>query len=368
MKKYIFLLAYGLIVCCITACEDDFNLAENKYNIPAFCNELLGMSVNEADRYIQAHGFTANPHAEESEYTNKEFVAKMGPYTSTAGYYVYEYSILYDAQGRYNSEGYYHWLRIYWQNGTIRDMSYTVSSGVGSLQEIALTTEEGLHKIAKKNRWKVEYEGSVGRTTTRKDMIEAIKSHPYGLCNMSMLVTDVNFPQSLVLNDTAYGISYTQSVSMTKTVDPNFRYQIKRRFYYIPQALYMPDDTIRVGEYLQKASTRIIDNTVNETRIHYSVYQDKHFSAGLDTWASVYGCYFACGFAYFAPAGALDLEANKVTHTSSNEAVLKVEQDECQACKEHYEKIRIKAVAPGTATLTVRWKHLSTTATITVVE
>ncbi len=375
MKKYVALLLCGAILVGFTACEreSEFDLEENKNNIPAFCNELIGMSVTEADNYIQAHGFTANPYAEESAYTNKEFVAQMGPHTSTAGSYVYEYDTTTDEQGNYNGEGYRHWLAIYWQNGTIRDMSYTVSSDVGSLQEIALAAEEGLYRIAKKNRWEVEYEGSVGHQTTREDMISAIKSHSLGYCNMKMQATDIDFPQSLVFDDTAYGISYTQDVSVYSYTHStifapiySFSYHLTRDYYYIPKALYMPNDTIRVGEYLQKASREIVDNVVDETRVHYSVYQDKHFFTDLGDWYN--GCYYACGMAFFAPAGAFDLEANMVTHTSSDETILLVEQDECQAGKEFYEKVHIKAVAPGTATLTVRWKDLSTTATITVIE
>ncbi len=367
MKKYIAFLLCGAMLVGFTACEDTFDPVKDKDNIPAFCNSLLGLSLEEVEQQLKAQGF-----ADAYGSTNKEYIAEMGPYKSTAVACSYsKENTVRDKNGTWLPESSTTYITINWVSGEIRKLHYQISTNAASLREVALESEEGLHKIAKQNHWEIQYLMNMGREYSRKDVTDAIKDNPLGYCSFGMCATDLDFPQSLLYDDTAYGISYTQKVGVDSMGDwtlayiHNFVYQLEKEFRFIPQALYMPNDTIRVGEYLHKASDRIEDFAMDEKRLHYSVYNDEHFFYS-DEWEN--GCFYACGFAYFAPAGALDLEANKVTHTSSDESILKVEQDECQAGKEFYEKIRIKAVAPGIATLTVRWKHLSTTATITVVE
>ncbi len=366
MKNYIIFLLCGAMLVGLTACEDTFDPVKDKDNIAAFCNSLLDLSLENAEKEIMAQGFAANPYDE--SYANKLYVAKMGDYTSSGGCYVYE-----KKQPEFDASNLRTWLEITWLDGRISKLHYQISTWSGSLKEVGLESEEGLYKLAKKNDWDVKYAKDMKGECTRKAVIEAIQEDSLGYCSVGVQATDLDFPQSLVFDKKAYGVSYTHKMGIDPLQSSNgepwghgFAYQINREFRYIPQALYMPDDTIRVGEYLHKASTKIEDTVIDETRVHYSFYNDQHFYRNMGDWEN--GCFYACGMAFFAPAGALDLEANKVTHTSSDESILKVEQDECQAGKEFYEKIRIRAVAPGEATLTVRWKDLSTTATIIVIE
>ncbi len=369
MKKYIIILLCGVTVLGFTACENGHEPQPeyNANNIPAFCNSLIGLSVEEADRKIQAQGFTANP--QELVYANKMYTAQMGDHVATAGFYMYQKE---DTLGETNEYQSFTTLTVEWENGVIRNISYQLQPNGDSLQEIALTSEEGLSHIAQQNHWELQYILNRGQECVREDVISEIKSHPKGYCSISVQATDTDFPQSLLFDDTAYGIAHMQSISIDSILHPSimvyfpqFSFYVNKTYRYIPQALYMPDDTIRVGEYLHKASTKMIDDVIEETRVTYSTYNDEHPFQEMGRWDMGY---YSCGMAFFAPAGALDLEANTVTHTSSNEAILKVEQDECQAGKEFYEKIRIRAVAPGEATLTVRWKDLSTTARIVVIE
>ncbi len=367
MKKYISILLCGALLVGFTACESVLDYEpKSKDDIASFCNSLLDLSMEDAERTIIAQGFTANPYDE--SYANKLYVAKMGDYTSSGGHYVYEKEL-----PEFDASDLRTWLEITWLDGRISKLHYQISTWSGSLKEVGLASEEGLYNFAQKNDWDIKYAKDMQGECTRQAVIGAIQEDSLGYCSVGVQATDADFPQSKVFDKQAYGVSYTHKMGIDPLQSPSggswgygFAYQIDREFRYIPQALYMPDDTIRVGEYLHKASTKTEDMVMDETRVHYSFYNDQHFYKNMGDWYN--GCYYACGMAFFAPAGALDLEANTVTHTSSNEAILKVEQDECQAGKEFYEKIRIRAVAPGEATLTVRWKDLSTTARIVVIE
>ncbi len=367
MKRHLSILLCGALLVGLTACESVLDHEpKTKNDIASFCNSLLDLSLEDAEREIVEQGFTANP--EDYNYTNELFVAKMSDYTSSAGYYVYEKELpQYDASDLRTT------LTINWQDGKISKLHYQISTWSGSLKEVGLASEEGLYKLAKKNDWDIQYAKDMKGECTRQAVIGAIQEDSLGYCSVGVQATDLDFPQSRVFDKKAYGVSYTHKMGIDPLQSPSgglwghgLAYQIEKDFRYIPQALYMPNDTIRVGEYLHKASIEIEDFVVDEKRVHYSFYNDQHFYCNMGDWYN--GCYYACGMAFFAPAGAFDLEANTVTHTSSDETILRVEQDECQAGKEFYEKIRIKAVAPGKATLTVRWKDLSTMATITVIE
>lgn len=349
MKKYLSILLSGAILVGFTACEEKMDILQDKDNIAVFCNSLLDLSVEEVDRKIQAQGF-------EDSYTQQDTI-QMGPYSTTAGWYNY-------SKGDIS-------LRLEWLNGNLCRISYQTTPD----SSLMLETEEALYQMTQGKEWKQEYYNLFGECS-RAEMRADLATPPHPSTNPSKSIEvdafNVDYPQSPLFNNTAYGTKYGQVMALSPVLHPSvhvyyyvFGYYVAKEFYYLPQALYMPNDTIRVGEYLHKASTQMVDDVIDETRVTYSNYNDE---LPIYSMAERSFGYYSCGMAFFAPAGTLDLEANKVTHTSSDESILLVEQDECQAGKEFYEKIRIKAIAPGKATLTVRWKDLSTTATIMVIE
>ncbi len=367
MKKILFWLVATLVfVACNPRNEVEVpDTEKDSLNIPAFCQQLRKMTVADVDKVLTARGF-------ELMRDSTETTIKMGPYSSHGVIHWYYYN-------KRNEEGaIYQWgqAKIVWLDGEIVYLQYRDEKQ--SFTEQLFVWEEELHKYATANNWISTYGYYEDDLGSREDILRWFGLHPQGYNICFVRIADPLFDSLPINNGTAFGFSNIRQMGVSKYQHPS-SYMFEHICYYdeiknyvnIPTNLYLPDDTIRVGEYLPKHSKMVQPygfGNINKD-YWYSVYQDKDLFLWRESKPYVnYGKFYACGFAYFVPAGAVDLDGNKVTHTSSDESVLVVESDESIAGQENEENVKIRAVAPGKATLTVRWKNLSTTATITVIE